>query len=264
MTDPVLFQMWSHHRANLIEKHRFYVSQAEKRMMSQFQEQDIRAEADREGARFLEENQQYFNPDVHDGSEFHEMAGDARAERYQLLTEMRDSVRLSIISGFFHEWEKNLRQWLVDVVQRYPRQTGERTRYAIWTTNLCAKNGGLFDLLESFGWQVKNATYFADLNACRLVVNVYKHGDGSSLNQLAKSYPNFLKHPLGGLCEWLGEEWSHENLIISDLDLEAFSTAIQSFWKDAPENVFSSQITDLPGWLSEAIKKDKNNKGQSK
>ncbi|MBO4168849.1 hypothetical protein [Cereibacter azotoformans] len=263
MSDPVLFQMWSRHRADFIEKHRFYVSQAKQRLMSQFLEQDIRAEADREGERFLEENEKNFNPDVHDGSEFFEGAEDACADRYQLLVEMRDSVRLGIISGFFHDWEKNLRQWLVDEVRRYPWRTGESTRRAIWTTNLCAKNGGLFDLLESFGWQLKIAPYFPNLDACRLVVNVYKHGDGSSLDSLSKSYPKFLKHPLDGLCDWLGETWSYEHLSITDENIDEFSDAVQEFWKDVPENVFNSEITDPPGWLIKAIEKDNNKKEQT-
>lgn len=264
MRDIVLLRMRPHQRITLQDKHRFYVCQAKSRMMSQFDESDIRNEADREGESFLEENKKCFNPELHDGSAFLELAGNARDDRYQLLAEMRDRVRLSIVAGFFHDWEKNLRQWLVDEMQRSPLQIGDSTRHAIWNINLCSKGGDLFELLESFGWELKAASYFADLNAGRLVVNVYKHGDGHSLESLSRYYPKFLKHPLGGLCEWTEEKWSHRHLYITDGDLDAFSDAVLDFWANVPESVFNSQITDPPNWLMKALERDSNKKDQSK
>ena len=35
------------------------------------------------------------------------------------------------------------------------------------------------ELLESIGWQIGSAGHFKMLDACRLVVNVYKHGKGN-------------------------------------------------------------------------------------
>lgn len=258
--NEVLFQMHSALRADLIGKHEFYVRQAKKRLLSQFQEEDIRQEADSEGERFLEENQRHFNPDVHDGSEFYEMAGEAQSERYQLLFEMRNNVRLSIIAGLFHEWEKNLRQWLVDEIQHW--HYGEDTKSTIWKKNV----SDLFELLESFGWPLKCASYFKDLDACRLIVNVYKHGEGNSLNGLDQSYPKFLDHPFEEMRGIVGETWfspSYEYLKVEDDDLEAFSDAILQFWKDVPENVLNTHITNPPSWLLKAIEKDQNNQKQT-
>ena len=261
MTDQVLFQMCSRRRADLIGKHQFYVDQAKLRLITQFAEGDIQAEADREGEKFLDDNQSRFNPEVHDGSEFFEMAGDVRDERYQLLAGMRDNIRLSIVSGFFHEWEKNLRQWLVNEVQHWHH--GDVTKAHIWKRNLV----GLFDLLESFGWVLRSSAFFQDLDACRLVVNVYKHGDGPSLTELANSYPQFLEDPLGGMCGEIGDGFfspSYEHLKVTDENLEAFSAAIIEFWREVPESVFDCQITEPPSWLIKAIEKDDNKKEQSK
>ena len=256
----VLFQMPSALRAELIGKHEFYVRQAKKRLLAQFEEEDICHEADSEGERFLEENQSSFNPEFHDVSEFYVMAGDARGERYQLLVEMRNSIRLSIIAGLFHEWEKNLRKWLVNEVQHW--HYGEETKSTIWKRNL----SDLFDFLESFGWPLKNAPYFKDLDACRLVVNVYKHGQGTSLNELDKSFPQFLDHPFEEMRGELGEMWffpSYDYLKVGNDDLEAFSNAILRFWKDVPGNVLNDQITNPPSWLMKAIENDKKMKKQT-
>ncbi|EWG99214.1 hypothetical protein [Halomonas sp. BC04] len=261
MADRVLFQMYSGHRAQLIEKHEFYVKQATARLLDQFTDDAISQEADRAAKESLERRGQYFDPDRHDPGDFEEAAYDDGVWRYQLMTELRDRVRLSIVSGFFHEWEKNLRQWLVDEVRHWHH--GEVTRGTVWKKNL----NDLFDLLESFGWPLKSSPYFKDLDACRLVVNVYKHGDGTSLNELASSYPQFLEHPLAAMRGQVGEMWfslSHEYLKVSDRNLAAFSSAILMFWKDVPENVFHSQIMEPPSWLVKAIEKDQQKKENSK
>lgn len=253
MTDTVLFQMWSGHRAQLIEKHKFYVSQAKKRLLEQFTDDAISADADKAAEEALEWRSQFFDPDRHDPGELEEAAYDDGVWHYQLLSELRDNTRLSIISGFFHEWEKGLRQWIVDEIHHWHQ--GDVTKSTVWKKNITE----LFDLLESFPWELRSNPYFKDLDACRLVVNVYKHGDGPSLNELAKSYPDLLDHPLDSMRGQIDETWfsqSHENLKITDDHLEAFSDAILNFWKDVPENVFDSRIIEPPAWLMKAIKKD--------
>lgn len=261
MADRILFQMYSGYRAQLIEKHEFYVRQAKARLLDQFTNDAISEEADRAAEESLERRGQYFDPDRHDSGDLEEAAYDDGVWRYQLMAELRDSVRLSIVSGFFQEWEKNLRQWLVDEIQHW--HCGEVTREAIWKKNI----SDLFGLLESFGWPLENSVYFQDLDACRLVVNVYKHGDGPSLNELASSYPQFLEHPLAAMRGQVGEMWfspNYKNLKVSDSNLAAFSSAIVMFWKDVPENVFDSQIMEPPSWLCKALDKDQQKKESSK
>lgn len=254
MADRVLFNMYSGFRDQLIEKHKFFVQQARFRLLDQFTDEAISEEADRTAEESWERRGQYFDPDRHDPGDFAEAANDDGIWRYQLLTEMRDSVRLSIVAGFFHEWEKNLRQWLVDEVRHWHH--GDVTKQSIWMKNIV----DLFELLESFGWSLRDSAFFPDLDACRLVVNVHKHGDGPSLTELANSYPQFLEHPLAAMRGEIGEMWfspSYENLKVTDENLEAFSAAILQFWRDVPENIFDSQITDPPSWLIKAIEKDR-------
>jgi len=261
MSDRVLFQMESFRRAELLEKHEFYVQHAKARLLDQFTDDAISEEADRAAEESWESRSMYFNPEYHDPDDGVEAAYEVGVWRYQLLTDLRDNVRLSIVSGFLHEWEKSLRQWLADEVRHW--HYGEEVRSVIWKRNLIE----LFDLLESFGWSLKGATYFKDLDACRMVVNVHKHGDGPSLDKLAASYPRFLDHPLEPMRGQIGHDWfvpNHEYLKVSDADLEAFSAAIVAFWKDVPKNVFDSQISNPPSWLVKAIEKDNNKKVQAK
>lgn len=253
MDDYVLFQMSSRHREQLIERHKFYVQQAQLRLLDQFTEEAISQEADRIAQESWERHGQYFNPDYHDQSEFAERAYDDGVWRYQLLTDLRDGVRMSIIVGFFHVWEKNLRQWLVNEVRHW--HYGDAPRDMIWKVKLA----DIFDLLESFGWPLKSSVFFTKIDACRLVVNVHKHGDGASLKELSDRHPAYLKHPIGTI---LGEisgillRTSHEDLNVTEANLEEFSEAIIRFWEAVPENVLNSQISDPPDWLVKAIEKD--------
>ena len=258
MSDRVLFQMWSGFRSQLIEKHEFYVSQAKSRLLDQFTDEEITKEADRVADESWEARGRNFNPDFDDPADGAEDAYQDGVWRYQLMAELRDSVRMNIIAGFFHEWEKTLRQWLVDEVRQWHH--GEGTKSKIWKANF----DDLYELLESFGWDLKVAPWFAALDSCRLVVNVHKHGDGPSLTHLDQAYPQFLVHPLADLLDDGGlflDQKSHEHMKVNDTDLDAFADAITQFWRDVPENVFNSQIENPPGWLLKSIKKDDNSTG---
>lgn len=257
MSGYVLFQMYSRRRAELIEKYEFYIQQARQRLLPQFEEEDIRNEANAAGEKFLEKHQHLFNPDRHDGSEFQEMAYDALVERYELLTEMRDNVRLSIAAGLFHEWEKNLRQWLVGEIQHW--HFGKELQKMIWKKSFA----DVIDLLESCGWKVRDSAFFRDLDACRLVVNAYKHGNGPSLSELIGTYPEFYSDPYGDLRVGPQSAWSHasyEYLKVTDEDLNAFSKAVSAFWRDIPENIFDTQIENIPDWFVKAYEKDQDDK----
>lgn len=72
MSRDVLFQMWEPFRQSLIAGHLFYVEQARKRLLSQFD--DIDAEADRAAADWLQNNSHRFDPDRHYAGVFEERA----------------------------------------------------------------------------------------------------------------------------------------------------------------------------------------------
>lgn len=257
MSGYVLFQMWEPFRQSLMKGHLFYIEQARKRLLSQFD--DIEAEADRAAEEWLEKSGQHFDPDRHDPGDFYEAANDVGIEFYGLLSDMREQTRLSVVAGMFHEWDKQLRNWLVGEIRHWHR--GDNTTLQVWSANF----GQVADLLESFGWNVRGKEYFRTLDACRLVVNVHKHGDGKSLDELKNHYPDYLDDPFAGSGGDISDPKyrNHTHLKVNDEQFQAFSDAILAFWRDVPENVFDSQITNMPQWFENAIIKDRANSQQT-
>jgi hypothetical protein len=192
MSDYVLFQLSGEFRQSLIDGHLFYVRQARKRLLSQFD--DIEADADRAAEERLEQLSHHFDPDRDDPGHFYEAAHEAGIEFYGLLRDMREQTRLSVVAGIFHEWEKQLREWLAREIQHWHH--GDNATWTVWS----AKFDEIVDLLESFGWKVRSAGYFRTLDGCRHVVNVYKHGKGKTLAKLKQNYPEYLDDPFRGSC----------------------------------------------------------------
>ncbi|WP_271947800.1 hypothetical protein [Ruegeria faecimaris] len=252
--DRELFFIHSGHRDQIIEIHNFYVAQAKKRIMQPFTDASISSDADQAEKDAVESKSEVFHPDIHDESDLFEDAFHEGVWRYQLLTNLRDDMRLNIVAGFFHQWEKTLRDWLVVNLRHWHR--GSKVHSELWKQNI----GRIFDLLKSLGWDVRSEAYFHHLDACRLVVNVHKHGDGPSLQELDKLYPRYLKHPLISLSGHVSAKWmkpTHEHLSVSDADLDQFSDAIRQFWTDLPDRLVQISSTKLPQWFEDAIKADR-------
>lgn len=254
----VLFQMWMPFRQSLIERHSFYVDQARKRLLSQFD--NIEADADAVVEEWLERRKKIFNPEIHDIDDVYEGAKEAGFDFYSLLSDMREQTRLSIVAGMFHEWDKQLRDWLVREIQSWHH--GANTKSKIWS----AEFGQIIELLECFGWNIRKKSYFQIFDGCRLVVNVYKHGDGKSLDDLRARFPEYLENPLSDVSmSFSGMKYcNHKDLKISGDQFQEFSDAILAFWRDVPENVFDSQIITVPDWFQKAITKDENSKKNQK
>jgi hypothetical protein len=243
--------MWGPFRQSLIKGHLFYVEQARKRLLSQFD--DMEADADRAAEEWLQQSGLHFDPDRDDPGDFYESAHNVGIEFYGLLSDLCEQTRLSVVAGMFQEWDKQLRDWLVREIQHWHR--GSNVNMRVWSADF----GQLTELLESFGWNVRGADYYRQLDACRLVVNVYKHGKGKSLDDLRDGYPEYLDDPLRALGAALsGTDYrDHTNLKVTDDQLQAFSDAIVAFWRDVPENVMGTQLTAVPDWFDNAILKDR-------
>lgn len=253
MNDSVAFYMWNPFRERLIKSHEFYVRQAKQRLLSRFE--NIENEAAGEMDSWLEETKHLFDPDQHDPGDFYEQAYDVGTEFYDLLTEMRDSTHMSVLAGMFHEWDKQLRGWLWREINRW--HGGNDLRRKIWSVDF----DRLMEFLNALGWRVTDATYFPDLDASRLLVNVFKHGEGASLRTLSERYPNRIQNQLTGDAE-LGWGVSHHNyasIRVSQGAVDRLSNAIINFWNDVPENTSIAAIEEMPNWFGRAYTKDRQN-----
>jgi hypothetical protein len=246
MAEP-LFYMWESFREHLIARHNFYIIQARKRLLSQFQNMDTEVHV--YGEKWINRKIQYFDPDRHDPASLYEQANDESVELYLMLDEMLSKTRLSVVGGIYHEWDKQLRSWIVKEINHW--HSGEEVKKAIWKAN----SGMIFDLLEGFGWSIRSKRYFQSLERCRLVVNTFKHGDGDAMDIIKQKHPEFIDSLESNNPIFL-DNADYTCLKIEENNIDEFSNAIVEFWNDVPQYIFDNEKLNLPTWLEKAFKKD--------
>lgn len=248
--DRVFLQMQTAIREYLIANHEFYVAEAKRRLLDQFGDDAMKADADRYADKWLAERGKDFNPDRDDPAAYYEHAFDESVSFYQSLVSLRDNTRLSIVAGMFHEWEKQLRDWLGRELGH--QGFGKHVHEAIWRATL----DEIIALLEACQWPVCEREFFGDLRLCRLVTNVYKHGNGPSFDTLKELAPE-LAGRTEKLPAFFVSALDYTMLNVSDAELTCFANAITAFWRDVPENIFYSQIPKPPKWLLLSIRKER-------
>lgn len=92
------------------------------------------------------------------------------------------------------------------------------------------------DLLVAFGWNVKGLKCCHALDACRWVVNAYKHGEGKALDRLRRDHPRFLLQSFPQVVDYVPDpaHRSYENITVTEADISYFSDAIVEFWRSVP------------------------------
>jgi hypothetical protein len=77
---------------------------------------------------------------------------------------------------------------------------------------------------------------------------------------LKQSYTEYLSDPFSGVGSAFSDMKyrDHTHLKVNDDQFQAFADAIVAFWKDVPENIFESMVTDVPDWFGKAILKDRD------
>lgn len=247
--DRVFLQMWGPNREYLIANHEFYVAEAKRRLLDQFDDDAMKADADRHAEAWLAERAKHFNPDRDDPGDNYDEANDKNVSFYVSLVALRDSTRLSIIAGMFHEWEKQVRDWLGRELGHHG--FGKHAHDAVWQVSF----DDLMDFFERCRWPVRGQAFFRDLHLCHLVTNVYKHGNGPSFHALRRMAPE-LAGEVADLPAFFVSALDYTTLNVCDADLVRFADAINAFWRGLPENIFFSQIPEPPAWLQRALRKE--------
>lgn len=224
--------MWSGTRAMILERHDFYVAQVEERVHSQFQ--DI----DGEAGRYTEA--EYYRLGSMPGDENSDMGAVAEAAMdrghvfYSLLFDLKKQVMLGALAGLYHQWEKDLRDF---IEHELDRDIGRKAAAKVaWVSNI----GSVFGTLKEFGWDCRAEVFFPRIDACWLVVNVYKHGKGQSLEDLIRSYPQYLKQPFAieGI-KFSFAPLDHELLAVSESEFNEIAAALRTFWEEFPERLYA-------------------------
>lgn len=221
-------------REIMLERHDFFFGEVQSRVLAQFANVD--GEADAYLKEEFERLRRRFDDGRHDEADVAEWAHDAAIGFHALLTDLRKQMLLGALAGLYHQWEKDLRDFLErELVRSFEREDVEKL---VWKPSL----DPIFDCLSQFGWNCRDAAFYADLNACRLVVNVHKHGKGRSLKDLATTYPEFLP---GGepFKSWafLKSQPHHDWLELTEEQLRRLASALRQFWVEIPERLILSR-----------------------
>jgi hypothetical protein len=218
-------------REYLIKRHDFFVEQVTTRILSRFS--NIEDEAERYAEEEFERigNSPGSEYDYSDMASVAETANENAQEYYSMLTDLRKQTALGAVAGMYHQWEKELRKFLELEMRHYFK--AEAVKKYAWIVTV----DDVFDVLKEFGWDCASLPFFKKVDACRLVVNVYKHGKGNSLESLNGKYPEYLENPMRQFKLFEGY-LDHEWLAVSDTQVAEFAAALRDFWLAFPELLY--------------------------
>ena len=152
---PVIL-MRSLKRELILARQNFYMEQVKVRVLGNFHN--------------MEEEATQFGDKVFGQSEDDDSKYWDAAEFYMLLRDMKTQTTLGALASLYHQWEKEFRDFMENELSRsYGRA---KITNCVWKSEIKE----IFSKLEKFGWPIRQAQWFSLLNACRLIVNVYKHG----------------------------------------------------------------------------------------
>lgn len=220
--------LWRGQRQLILEKHDFYIEQLKVRVFSQLR--DVAGEAD----RFLDAEYERLGSLPGDGNtgldEIAEEALDRGQAFYGLLSDLRKQMLLGALAGLYHQWDKELRDFIEHEI-RQDLDHAQATR--VWSWDIKR----VFDLLAAFAWDCRSCPFFPRIEACGLIVNVYKHGKGRSLDGLASRFPEYLDDGFTQPPE-VTNFVDHEWLSLSEEQLGEIGGALRSFWEAYPERLY--------------------------
>ena len=252
MVGYTLFHMDPGYREYLIEKHHFFVNESRARLLTQFD--DVSAEADAFAERWATEHSHLFDPESDDPDDLEERAWEESIGFYGMLDDLHAEVRLAIIAGMFHGWDKDLRDWIVTQIRHW--HSGKGVPAEIWKASFPR----LMEFLSCFGWDVDVLPCHRGLDRCRLVVNVYKHGEGQALESLKDHHSDLIAADLlnatsnRSLAQRI---LGYRQLKVTDSHLDEFSNAIVDFWAAMPVTITEDSFRNWPSWLKKAVAQDK-------
>ena len=225
MKQRILVRMSGMDRRLIIEKHRFYVENIVERFLVQLSDERIEKDADNMAVSLTRD----YSRDG--GGVSIDSAVEVSEDLQVLLEETRDRFLMGSAMVVYYDWEKSLRDWLGKEV--FGCIGSYKAAEFFWEKGI----DDVIDLLALSGWRVRDKPYFKHIDACRLVLNVFKHGEGGSLKSLKKAYPEYMGSDFGKMVELLGggECFDYTFMEYGAEDFLRLHEAIMSFWEDVPD-----------------------------
>lgn len=234
-----------------IKEQQFYIEQSRARLLPPFA--NIEAEADVLEKEWVETGSVCFDPAISDISDVYEFAFHQSLEHYDLLQDMHMRTILSIVAGMYHQFDKSYRMMVARELHQAGWIIGTYTREIIWKCTWRQMEA----LMRAFGWDMTLTRGYTHLEAMRLVVNVFKHGEGVAFKDLKRKFPQFIPSINEGTesCAHV----DHTYMKVGEENLEPFSEAILDFWGSVPNNLcIDSEVDalDVPKFYADALRAD--------
>lgn len=214
----VEIRMWYFVREILLNKHDFFVKQVEFRVFDNFNEAAITKDAEKAVEEFYERRRLTSCSEGADDADIAQDAHEHGGDLYIMLTEMKNQVVFATLASLYHQWEKDIRNYMENKLKRKFHRVE------------C-----MLDTLESSGWSFQETSWFQTIEDCRWVVNVYKHGRKKAPNGLVKRHPQFFKEDV---IELLGEcddrIWEYRDLSMTPEEFFQIACAFRQFWVNFP------------------------------
>ena len=225
--------MWEGFREHVLEKHDAFVEAMKERVFPIFRDIDSEAEgfADKKYNELM--SMPYWDENV-DASSIADMAQDLAIAKYESLAFLKHEMLLGALAGLYHLWERMLRDFLEHEFKHWMKR--ELSEELAWKKSI----NQTLAMLGSFGWDPRKQPFFGEIDACRLIVNVYKHGKGDAVKTLAATYPRYVGHPLGlDMKDGFGLELlDHDHLKVTEVDILRIASNLRQFWETFPERLF--------------------------
>lgn len=191
---------------------------------------NIEEEAEAAAEAYYEEktNEPAWDDSGPDPSEIAEGAESLSERIYSDLEFVKGQVTGLAIGGLYHLWERQLKRFLIggfadfDPPYMHPK--------AVWSADF----NKIVTMLAKWGWNVKSANFYTDLDYLHLVANVVKHGNGPSCNELMAKAPQMFhdfRHP------FLNKGRDAEHLELTKDDFLGFVVAVRKFFEEFPERI---------------------------
>lgn len=229
----------------ILEPHTFYVLQANTRLLSQFS--DIQKEAEFVEQQRLEFLSKHFDPERDDEGDVFEDAYQEGISHWLDLNEMHNTVTLALTAGMFHQFDKQLRDKTARELSTW--NAGRNVDETVWDMGFPS----LIKLLEWVGIEITSQPFYEKIDACRLVVNVYKHGNGDAHDELIKKYPVYYPSRYKNPRPYSWMKARHDELKVSSTQFNEFAEAITQFWENIPFSCHYSQLEGKNDLLTNMI-----------
>lgn len=244
--NQTIFYFPDYEKEEILENHFFYVSEAISRVLNQFSDVEIKREADGLSDDCFKEASKKFDPDRDDPADVYEKSYHVGLGHWIALTEMRKSVILAVVAGMYHSFDKALRDKVV--VELSSCLHRDAVSAVVWGLTFHQ----LIELLDILGLDVFGKSFLEKLDLCRLVVNVFKHGEGRAHDELSLKAPQYYsRFKMEGIPDYPPRYYE---LNVDEVMFKDFAQAITDFWRSIPERCFQSQMKEIPSWFQKKIK----------